>query len=363
MKTIITILDKITETSMPFNEFVLYRSRHFHDERHVLIICGREKPLPDVEIPSSLRIIYAGKNLSRIRHLVTDEITKCKNSHEDYMIHLHQVSSALRAQLAMLGTGFCKKVLFTTHSTFSGYPFHNKVRSYFNGLMARYVTCVSITSYNGYPQSLKRLKGKRVMPIQNGVDTERIDALLEGIEKEKDKGVVTFAYVARMVSVKNHNFLLDVAKEVNTNVRFLFMGAEDPNIMRRIHDEGLDNRIITTGLIPRNEVFARLRQSNFYISSSTLEGLPVSLLEGMYCSLPCVLSDIPQHKEVSPACDFLTLLPLDKNQWVSTINSMAEIPQDRRLALGEEARRFVKENFSLESMHEKYSEIYRQLLK
>lgn len=348
---------------MPFNEFVIYRAKHFQDERHVLIVCNKPKPLPNVEIPASLEIKYAGKHLLKIRNLVSGEIHKCKEANEDYLIHLHQVSSAMRVQLAMLGTGFRRKVLFTTHNTFSGYPFHNKVRSYFNGLLARYVTCVSITAYNGYPKTLKRLKGQRVMPVQNGVDTERIDLLLGDLKKEKQGEEVIFAYAARMASVKNHDFLLDVAKEVNPKVRFLFMGSENPRIIQRIHEEGLDNRIITTGLIPRNEVFSRLRKSDYYISSSVLEGLPVSLLEGMYCGLACILSNIPQHNEITSSCDFQTLLPLEKELWISTINQMSEVPYEKRIELGEKARHFVKENFSLESMHKKYTELYNKLSK
>lgn len=359
---IITVLDGITETSMPFNEFVLYRASHFPEEKHTLIVCNIPQPLPKVVIPSSLEIIYAGKNFVTIRQIVKKEIKKCKDNNEYYLFHLHQVSSALRIELAMLGTGFRKKVLFTVHNTFTGYPFHNKVRSYMNGLLARYVTCVSNTAYEGYPSSLKRLKGKRVIPIQNGVDTERMDKLLTS-NPRKDGTLVTFAYVARMASIKNHVYLLDVAKEIKDNVRFLFIGAKEPRIMKQIKEEHLDDKIITTGLIPRQEVFERLQSSDYYISSSTLEGLPVSLLEGMYAGLPSVISDIPQHKEVCNDCEFYKLLPFNKSLWISTINQLAELPLDKRKELGEKAKRYIYNNFSLKSMHEKYTEIYQKLSK
>ena len=347
---------------MPFNEFVLYRSSHFANEHHVLIVCNIPQKLPSVEIPSSLEIVYAGKDFLNIRRIVKKQIKRCLESREEYIIHLHQVSSALRVQVAMLGTGFRKKVLFTTHSTYSGYPLHNKFRSYVNGLMARYVTCVSNTSYEGYPSSLKWLKGDRIMPVQNGVDTERMDKLLKDESPVNDK-VVTFAYAARMATIKNHDFLLDVAKVVNSNVRFLFMGVESQHILQRIRDEHLEDRIITTGLIPRQEVFRRLKSCDYYISSSLLEGLPISVLEGMYSGLASVLSDIPQHREISSACDFYKLLPFDKTEWITVINQMAEKPYAYRRVLGEKAKQYVLENFSLKSMHEKYSELYNKLSK
>lgn len=55
-KLLITILDCITETSMPFNEFVLYRANHFKDERQILSICNNQGYLPKVEIPENLDI-------------------------------------------------------------------------------------------------------------------------------------------------------------------------------------------------------------------------------------------------------------------------------------------------------------------
>ena len=61
-KVVITILDSITETSMPFNEFVLWRANHFKDERQVLIICNNQGYLPKVDIPDNLEIKYIGNN-------------------------------------------------------------------------------------------------------------------------------------------------------------------------------------------------------------------------------------------------------------------------------------------------------------
>ena len=83
----------------------------------------------------------------------------------------------------------------------------------------------------------------------------------------------------------------------------------------------------------------------------------------MYCGLACIVSDIPQHKEITSLCDFQTLLPLEKDIWVSTINRLSKIPYETRIEQGEKARNFVKENFSLESMHKKYTELYNKLSK
>ena len=360
MDTIITILDAATETSMPFNEFVIWRANHYNGQRQILIICDNKHSLPKIQIPSNVEIIRCEKKIASIRRVVVSAVKGCLERGDRYAIHLHHVDSGLWAQLAMLGTGYRKKTLFTTHNTFSGYPFHNKVRSYFNGLCAHYVSVVSNSAYAGYPKSLKLMKGKRIIAVQNGVDTARIDNLLMS-NVQKEQGRIVFVYVARMVPVKNHHFLLDVLKQCEDNVCFEFIGAKDPAIEQRIKNEGLEDKVIMTGLIPREEVFKKLQEAHYYISSSVLEGLPVSLLEGMYTGLPAVVSDIPQHAEVAAESRVVKLLPLDKEAWRLNINHLATMEREDVAEWGRLSREYVHENFSLERMHHKYDEIYERI--
>ena len=355
MKILLTILDSIAETSMPFNEFVLYRANHFKEEKQVLIVCNKPRPLPQVTIPGNLEIAYIGSNPLNWRKKLRGILSKYKD--EEYAIHLHQAGPSMKLLLVMLGTGFRGKVVFTVHSTFSGYKFYNKLRSYVSGLLARYVVCCSKTSFERYPYSLKRIKGERVTFIENGVDTERIDGILAGkVVKSHEK--VVFAYVARMIPLKNHDFLIGVAKRTSPNTKYLLIGKEDKEIIQRISNEGLTDRIETTGLIPRNLVFERLRDADVYLSTSTLEGLPVSVLEGMFAGMPAILSDIPQHREVASDKEFVTLLPFDEDQWVNEINRYAGMSKEQLTSLGEKSRNYVEGHFSLVAMHNKYSIIY-----
>ena len=365
MRVIITILDGITETSMGFNEFVLYRAKHYLDETPILIICNSQKSLPQVDIPDNLRIIYAGKNVFHIRKVIKGVIRECEKKGLSYMFHLHMVQSGLLSEVAMLGTGFRKKVLFTVHSTFSGYKFHNKILSFLNSLFAERITCVSKTSYRDYPGIIKKIKKSRIVSIQNGVDTKRIDDILEHEINSEYRATVDFIYVARMVPIKNHKFLIEVLKRTNKNIRFIFVGLEDPNgeIRKLAKAYKVDDRVVFTGLIPRNEVFERLAQADAYISSSVLEGLPISVLEAMYCSLPCFLSDIPQHKEIKKRTDeAVKILPLSVKSWTEELNKFSGLSKEKRIGLGKRNRVNVKKYFTLEQMHRKYDELYNIFL-
>ena len=360
MKTIITILDSLAETSMPFNEFVLYRANHIKDEQQVLIICNNPGYVPKVDIPKKLEIKYIGNNPLKWRKSLLAILSTYEG--KEYAIHLHQAGPSMKILLVMLGTNFSKKVVFTVHSTFTGYKLHNKIRSYTDGLLSRYVVCCSNVSYDKYPTSLKRLKGNRVLAIQNGVDTERIDNILAHSENSEHDGVI-FAYVARMIPLKNHNFLIDFAKQTSPKAKFLLIGKEDKKIVQRIRTEGLSEKIEVTGLIPRKEVFEKLHNADVYLSTSTLEGLPVSVLEGMYVGLPAILSDISQHKEVSMNNDFVKILEFNKDKWIKTINYFAEMPPKEIHELGNKCKDYVEGHFSLKVMHNLYDSIYYNLMK
>ena len=363
MKTIITVLDGITETSMPFNEFVVYRANHFKDEKNILIVFGKIKKMPNVEIPDNLKIISIDRKILKLRKTILNVIKK-ETDQDGFVIHLHQVKSSFATQISLFFTGLRKKTIFTVHSTFPGYSFHNKVLSFFTALFSKYVTCVSNISYNKYPKLIKWIKKDRIMAIQNGVDTERMDReLTSQNKKENDK--VKFVYVARIIPIKHHEFLIKVIKESNSNTIFTFIGDDKSEYASKIkkmcNQNGLEDRVIFTGMIPRNEVFKHLQNSDVYISSSTLEGMPVSVLEAAYAKLPLIISDIPQHRELVSNESYIPVLPFDTGIWIDEINKYVSMGSKKRAEIALKCKNYVLNNFSLDKMHENYSNLYNKI--
>ena len=353
MRAVITILDNITETSMPFNEFVLYRARTYKNEKQIAIIC-RDEP-KEYKAYDNVKIIYAGRGILAILLKLKKEIAALKQENIPFVIHVHQVQSGVLSLPAIFILGLRKKVIFTVHSTFSGYKIHNKILSLINAFFAERISCVSNVSYEDYPSIIKLLKGDRIIPIQNGVDTDRIDGLNF---KHRDNNKIVFIYVARQVPVKNHKFLVKVINKCPKNIQFIFVGAEDKekSIRRLAESIGCIQKIKFTGLVSREKVFNELMNADYYISPSKLEGLPISVLEAMYCGLPCLLSDIPQHREC--AGNVATCMPFNEKIWVDEIVRMASLKSEDKALLIKKTRDYVVENFTLSRMHRKYDEIY-----
>ncbi|MBD5095966.1 MAG: glycosyltransferase family 4 protein [Lachnospiraceae bacterium] len=364
---VITVLDSITETSMPFNEFVLYRAVNYKNELHIVLVCELDTVMPEMQIPENVRIYNLPKNTFVIRKTVIKLIKKLQNNNIPYIIHLHQPQSAFWFNISMFGTHIRKKVLFTVHSTFTGYAVHNKILSAFNSLCSYKVTCVSKSSYNGYSKILKKIKGEYILPIQNGTDLERIDNVLKlntQINSDEHK-YKRFIYVARMVEIKNHDFLLDVISKINGDAKFIFIGAEDAKgeIRKKAEELGLKEKVEFVGLIPRNDVYKYLESADVYISPSKLEGLPISVLEAMYIGLPVVLSDIEPHKEIAEYTEAVRILPLeDINAWVAAIDEYIKKQHTDLIDIGKKSKMCVEKEFSLKTMHQQYSVLYEEIL-
>ncbi len=356
---IVTVVNGIGETSMPYNEFVLYNLKYKPEIKQTLIIC-MSNTLKS-EIPDGINVINTGMNPFKIRKAVKQILKESADSGEQVVFHMHYNASATITLISTLGLGVRRCTLFSMHTQYTAQDFKNRVLNRIAVALSRKVTCVSPIAYETFPKSMRKSKGTDMTTITNGVDAKRIELALVG-ESKPSNDMIELAYVARIIPLKNHEFLLRVIQRVD-NVKLLLIGADKHgDFTEKVKSAGLTDRVEMTGLMPRDEVFRRIYHSDIYVSSSTIEGMPISVLEAMCCKLPVILSDIPPHTQITEKGDFGVSLPFDEDKWVDALERMANMSSDERVELGERARECAIANFSLNSMHQKYLEIYNSLM-
>lgn len=364
MRTVITVLDSINPTTMPYNEFILYRDRRYSNEKQILLLTGSNIIIPHNEIPKSLEIHKVGKNPLKIRKELKAIHNRIRESGYTYIIHLHSIRGSFFTLIAMTGLTKKSHTVYTIHNTYTGFKLHNKILSFCDAVLSNYTTCVSETAYRSFPKLAKKMKGTHILTLHNGVNTDRIDFFMKNFEAERrDDDTISFIYVARFIPVKNHKFLIDVIAKSNAKCKYIFVGLEDKNHLIRKYAEkkGVIDRIDFTGLIPREKVYEMLSEADVYVSPSMLEGLPISVLEGMYCGLPVILSDIPQHREIAGNNSFISLVGFDVDAWASEINSFCNMTHVERNAIANKCKNLAKQQFSLDNMHKKYDAIYKRI--
>ena len=351
-RCIVTITDGISPTSMPFNEFVLYRLRHFPQEKQVLIQVFEKGINGDVVIPEGVEYYSLGISILNLRKTI-----KClENKYDVVAYHIHEGKSVILFSLATILKYRCKSI-YSIHSTFVNYPFHNKLFCFCASLLAGNVACVSKTSFKYYPPILKWLRGRHAFFIQNGVDTERIAKVNPNCDNV-DKPF-TIIYVARLVELKRHYILLEALRKL-PDVRLLLVGIGplEQKLRNMSVEYGIENQVEFFGLLSRETVYGMLKSTDAYVSTSSYEGLPIGVLEAMGCGMPCILSDIEQHKEIAECCPSLLFCDDDVDDWVNKISYLKKLPKDELHSIGIRNKDAVEKFFSLKTMHENYNKQY-----
>lgn len=358
MLCVISVVDSISATSMPINEFVIYRSKHSFNMRQILIVCDERIP-SNISIPEDVEVILTGTNKRKIKNATVRILNRYKG--DDVVFHLHHQKSALLFLFSTIGTGVRKHSLYTVHSTFSARDLKYKISSCLCVLISKYANCVSYSAFREYALWVKKIKGKNFFVIKNGVDVDRIDKIIQRNFMDSDRK--TLICVGRMIPLKNHEFLIRLMEKLS-DYKLILVGEEDKEgkIRALVNELKMNDRIEFTGLISREDVFKKLTSASIYVSASKVEGLPISVLEAMRAGLIPVISEIEPHKEIAWKCEYVNVLPLIYERWLTTIEYYGELNQKEFDKQSDTIKKYVNDNFSLEKMHNQYLLVYKKLI-
>lgn len=230
------------------------------------------------------------------------ELDSFFNAHPEYkIIHLHTNALSYVEPLKKAKKyGVPVRVIHGHSTNINGNPLH-KVLHKINQLTVSsyattYFTCSDAVARWIYGKN--KLKKIDYKVIKNGIETHKFEfstRIRSEIRKKfniEDKLVL--GHTGRFVYPKNHNFLVDVFKQVyelDNNAILLLIGDGElrSQIEQKISDIGLSNNVIFTGV--RADVSDLLQAMDVFVFPSHYEGLPVTLIEAQAAGLPCVISN------------------------------------------------------------------------
>jgi glycosyltransferase involved in cell wall biosynthesis len=347
----------ITAGSIWYNEYVLPQA-----EAQAISACCYFKP----EIAPSPRIrLFAGDGtlggFFRALGAALDQ-------HDYDIIHVHSphlgsflvLTELLRRRRVQAAT------VYTVHSSFAHYKPRNKLLLL--PVLARFdrIVCCSRASLASLPAVVRRVLGRQLTVIQNGVNLARVDEALAGWQPERSGSSFEIVAVCRLEPIKNIFTVLDAfqrSQDASSTLTFIGDGQLRGALERRIEAGGLRERVRLTGIIGREEVYRRLRAADLFISASKGEGLPVAVLEAMACRCPVLLSDIAPHREVVGEVDCIALVaPDDGAGFAREIERWRERSAAERAECGGRGREQVERHFALTRLHQEYRQVYSELL-
>jgi glycosyltransferase involved in cell wall biosynthesis len=256
------------------------------------------------------------------------------------------------------------KMVYTVRDAFYDYDLRDQALMLISLLgFSRIIFC-SRAAYESIPRSAKWLVRERWHVVQNAADVDRIDSVLEKEAGPREPHFTALS-VARLEPVKSPFVLLEAftaAGNADSRLAYIGRGSLESDLNERIAELGMEGRVVLTGLIPRNKVFARLARSHVLISTSKGEGLPVAVIEAMAAQCPVILSDIPPHREVADGAGFIPLVPPnDVEGFATEIRRLQSMSPDELRELGRICREHVLARFTLPIMHSQLDEVYRHL--
>jgi len=204
--------------------------------------------------------------------------------------------------------------------------------------------------------------GREVVYIPNGVSP---------VEKQPanwilEQGIVPNRYIlfaARLVEEKGAHFLIDAFRRLDTDMKLVIAGdaAHMERYKAKLHElAGDDKRIIFPGFVtgmPMQELF-----SNAYLFClpSTLEGLPVALLDAMNFGNCCLSSDIPENIEAIEDHGY-TFRSRDSDDLEHVLKTLIERPEMVE-AKKKEALDHVRSNYSWDRVTDMMESLYSSIL-
>jgi len=355
--TILRLLLKIVETTAEYHQFSLPLS-----DKQDITLCTYFKP--NIYPPKEITLFAGDGSLRGFLRVL-----KAALAEKSYdIIHVHSPHLACLFLMAslMYDGKFIQPTVYTVHSSYHNFKFRNRLMLIPVFAFFRRIVCCSQSSFESFPRFLRWLAGERLCTIQNGMDVERVDLAIENGRRFHQKGHFTVVSVGRLIEIKDPlSILIAFQQCADRASRLVFIGEGHLRdvLTTATNAASLDKKVELLGLISREKVYEQLLEADLFISTSRVEGLPIAVLEAMACRCPVLLSDIPPHREIAGAADFIPLVhPNDIDGFARELNRFTQMSFSQRAQIGEKCRKLVETHFSLTAMHKRYEEVYSQVM-
>ena len=203
--------------------------------------------------------------------------------------------------------------------------------------------------------------------VPNGIDVARWSPdKAAGARLRAKMGLADrFVWLAagRLEPVKDYETLLEAFARLPQNAYLVIAGAGslESELLNRCRRLAIDSRVLFLGFTP--DVMGWMQAADAFALISRWEGLPMCLLEAGACALPSIATGVPGSKEivVDGETGFLCR-PGDAASVGGAMHRMMQMPPASRLSMGLNARHRIEQQFGLESVLDRWEQLYTNLL-
>jgi glycosyltransferase involved in cell wall biosynthesis len=295
------------------------------------------------------------------------QIKRFLREHRIDILHSHGYKPDIIGFLATLSGG--TRWVATNHVW---HPISGKLRLYegLDAFVLRFAgRTVAVSSEIRQELISTRVPAANIRVIENGIDIDpfaqsRSAATLKEVLGMREHDVVV-TIVGRLSPEKGHRTFLLAAKRVsskNSNIKFLIVG--DGPMAEELRSEtiklDLKDCVVFAGF--RRDMPAIYALSDVLVNASTIEGLPITILEAMASRVPVIASraggipDVITDNETGLLIDAHDVDALERS-----IERLIDNPTERQ-RLAAAAFELVTTKYSFRRMCDAYRRVYREVL-
>ncbi len=228
---------------------------------------------------------------------------------------------------------------------------------------AKYADEIIVLSKN-MQEYFKQTYGRDTVYIPNGVqicENRKADIIKEKYGLEKDS---YFLFLARVVPEKGLHYLLDAFEKLDTDKKLVIAGgcshSEDYFSQIQARAEKMDN-VIMTGFIQGRELEELFSNCVCYVLPSDVEGMPISLLEAMSYGCRCIVSDIPENREVVQEYA-LTFKKSDVEDLKEKLGQILKDYQNPTIWSSDKVKEYIRQKYSWEDVAKETLKLYEGIV-
>ncbi len=287
------------------------------------------------------------------------------------IVHTHLFDDALPTLLAARLSNV-KIRINTKADTSYHYFYHRKWFAFdlFNNFNSTHLVAISDESKK-FILEVEKVKPSKVTRIHHGVPVESLTNQSETIKNRliskynlKDKIII--GTVARFIEWKGYRFIIEAAETIvktYPHVLFLFVGqGEQENEVRElIRNKNLQNNIILTGWVDRDDIPSLYGIMDIYIHAASREPFGFVIAEAMVNGVPMVTT------KTGAALDAIQHLKngylVDEKKSNEIADGVFYLLKSNRKEIGQAAKKTALEMYTFEVMYTNHINLYNKLLR
>jgi len=203
--------------------------------------------------------------------------------------------------------------------------------------------------------------GRSVVYIPNGASLSEAPPFDEARSLGLDSGRYILT-VGRFIVERGFHTLLEAFKQISTDFRLVIVGDARFEEGYELRLKAMaDARVVFAGYASGPLLDELYAHCAFYVLPSTVEGLPISLLEAMSFSRPVLVSDIPENLEIAKgiALSFTRDNAADLARGLTRMLDMDAAERSRRGSL---ARERVARDYTWDHVTDEVDSLYGRLV-